>query len=80
MVNPRPSSPTGPNTISADKTLSLSREAKLSILTSAIEITAIGKQVGYIELVKVAFSAVGVLLTKIKVRCFVWSRNQRSRA
>jgi hypothetical protein len=66
MANQRPSSSSEPNAISADKTLS--REAKLSILTSAIEITAIGKQVGTIELVKVAFSAVGVVLTKIKVR------------
>jgi hypothetical protein len=69
MVNPRPSSSSGPNASSADKTL-LSREAKLSILMSAIEITVIGKQVGYIEPVKAAFSAVGVLLTKIKVGCF----------
>jgi hypothetical protein len=67
MANPTPSSSSGPNAISAHKTLGLSREAKLSILTSAIEITAIGKQVGYIEPVKIAFSAVGVLLTKIKV-------------
>jgi hypothetical protein len=71
MANPRPSSPSGPNAsaISADKTLS--REAKLSILTTAIEISAIGKEFGTIEPVKVAFSAVGVVLTKIKVRCFV---------
>jgi hypothetical protein len=69
MANPRPSSSSGSNAISADKTLS--REAKLSILTGAIEITAIGKQVGTIELVKVAFSAVSVVLTKIKVRYFV---------
>jgi hypothetical protein len=70
MANPRPSSSSEPNAISADK-MALSREAKLSILSSAIEITAIGKQVGTIEPVKVAFSAVGVVLTKIKVRCFV---------
>jgi hypothetical protein len=60
MANP------GPNVISADKIL-LSREAKLTVLTTAIEITAIGKQVGTIELVRVAFIAVGIILTKIKV-------------
>jgi hypothetical protein len=67
MANPRPSSSSEPNATSADKPEILSREAKLSILTSAMEITAIGKQVGYIELVKAAFSAVDVVLTKIKV-------------
>jgi hypothetical protein len=69
MTNPGPPSFSGPNAISADKTLI--REAKLSMLTNAIEITAIGKQIGTIELVKIAFSAVGVMLTKIKVQCFV---------
>jgi hypothetical protein len=69
MSNPSPSSSSGPDAISADKTLS--REATLSMLTSAVEITAISEQVGTIELVKVAFSAVGVVLTKIMVRCFV---------
>jgi hypothetical protein len=78
MANPGPSaSSSGPNAISANKTLG--REAKLSMLTNAIEITAIGTQVGTIELVNDAFSVVGVVLTKIKVRCFFWSRNQRSR-
>jgi hypothetical protein len=76
MANQGSSSSSEPNAISADKTLS--RAAKLSILSSAIEITAIGKQFVTIEPVKVAFSAIGVVLTKIKVRCLVRSRNQRS--
>jgi hypothetical protein len=51
------------------------------MLTNAIEITTIGKQVCTIELVNVAFSAVipwflsrqhHIALTRIKVPCFVW--------
>jgi hypothetical protein len=50
------------------------------MLTSGIEITAIGKQVGTIEPVKAAFSAVNAVLTKIKVGCLFDQEYQRSRA